>query len=142
VGFSGTYVYSGGQWTTQERGQQPEPAEPWLMVDVVDSDFTTVTYRPAEPGTGVTYLGHGPHTDVEREAEGLARWWARPREPSDDEFDAKRRQIAAYLAVDPRSAGPKPGDGGETDPAEVSAELKTTRFLVALDLPVPDALIR
>jgi hypothetical protein len=150
MGFSGAYVYSGGQWTSLERRQRSEFAEPWLMVDVHDSDFTTVTYSPAEPGTGVVYLGQAPNSpqattsqaDAERAAEGLARWWAGLHETDDEEFDAKRRQIAAYLARDPSSDQPKPGDGGERDPAEIFAELKTTRFLVALDLPVPEALIR
>jgi hypothetical protein len=148
MGFSGAYVYSGGQWTPQEPGQRPDAAEPWLMMDVHDSDFTTVTYHPAEPGADVVYLGRPPHSaqaqaDTERAAEGLARWWGRLHQTADDgEFDAKRRQIAAYLMVDPGSGEPKPGDGGEKDPAETFAELKTTRFLVALDLPVPEPLIR
>jgi hypothetical protein len=147
MGISGAYVYSGGQWTSQERGQRPDVAEPWLMVDVHDSDFTTVTYSPAEPGNDVACLGDTPQArtsraDAERAAEGLARWWAGLHEVGDEEFDAKRRQIEAYLVVDPGSDEPKPGDGGEKDPAETHAELKTSRFLVALDLPVPDPLIR
>jgi hypothetical protein len=149
MGFSGTYVYSDGKWTPQEPGQRPEVVEPWLMVDVRDSDFTTVTYSPAEPGTGIARLGRAPgegemsQGDIERAAGGLANWWARLRGVSGgEEVDAKRQQIAAYLGVDPGADQPKTGDGGVQDPAEVFAELKTTRFLVALDLPVPSELVR
>jgi hypothetical protein len=149
MGFSGTYVYSDGTWTAQERGQRPEVAEPWLMVEVHDSDYTTVTHSPAEPGTGAVRLGRTPgedetsQVDIERAAAGLATWWAGLRgSGGEEETAAKRRQIAAYLAADPGADEPKAGDGGEQDPAEAFAELKTTRFLVALDLPVPGGLIR
>jgi hypothetical protein len=153
MGFSGTYLYDGRRWMSQERGQRPEVAEPWLMVDVHDSDFTAITYCPAGPGNGVAYLGRAPRgtlkgdktwtaADIEREAGGLVSWWARIHGSVDETgLEAKKRQIAEYLSGDGGSAEVKPGDGGQRDAAELFAELKTSRFLVALDLPVPDELV-
>lgn len=75
VGFFGTYLYEAAQqrWRPEMpaindirqpvRGdREPDAAEPWLLVDIHDSDFTVVTYRPVGQGTGVAYLGFTPRT--------------------------------------------------------------------------------
>ncbi|RSM88717.1 hypothetical protein DMH04_08860 [Kibdelosporangium aridum] len=142
MGFSGAYLYDGTQWTRQQSGQLPDIAEPWLMVDVHDSAYTTITYRPTGSGSGVAYLGRAPR-GADQAADGLVEWWARTHEAAGpSEFDSKKEQIAAYLSTVDNSATVKPGDGGQPDPAETYAELKTARFLVALGLPVPDELVR
>src|SRR6185369_891340 len=87
VGFFGTYLYHDAIWTSHRPDVMPGVSPPWLVVDIHDSDVTTVTYQPAGPGTGVAYLGYTPRTyferddasaptDVQREASGLALWWA------------------------------------------------------------------
>lgn len=146
MGFFRAYLYNGTQWTRQQSGQLPDIDEPWLMVDVHDSAYTTITYRPTGSGSGVAYLGRAPHSTAEsadQEADGLVEWWARAHETSvPSGFDSKKQQIAAYLSSVDNPTTVKPGDGGQPDPAETYAELKTARFLVALGVPVPDELVR
>ncbi len=68
-------------------------------------------------------------------ADGLAGWWARAR-GSADGIDDTRQKLAEYLTepLDRAKAG--------QDAAAASIEIKTSRFLAALDLRVPGALRR
>jgi hypothetical protein len=108
MGFFGTYLYAQNRWSEHSAGFLPTVTEPWLLVDIHDSDFTIVTYRPAGPGSGVAYLGITPRdyfedptasepTDVTGEAAGLAFWWTQMHSTGDG---AKAGQLATFLAAD------------------------------------------
>jgi hypothetical protein len=160
MGFFGTYLYEDGAWRSGVvtpshdelwrplRVEAPVAGEPWLLVDIHDSDITTITYRPTGPGTGTAYLGYTPRsyferdgasapTDVPREAAGLASWWRQVHAAAD--ASDKEAEIAAFLAHD---LGPSEDDDDDTededlDDAEVFVEVKTAQFLAALGLPLP-----
>jgi hypothetical protein len=150
VGFFGSYLFD-GQWKPVEGAHGA--TEPWLTVEVHDSDITTVVYRPPGPGSGVAYLGCTPRTyfedesasaptDVRREARGLAAWWAGLHGVvGEAEMAAKERELSAFLAedVDPADV---PDDLDEDiddlDDGEIFVEVKTVRFLSALGLSAPD----
>ncbi|MGC4897628.1 hypothetical protein [Micromonospora sp. DT31] len=46
MGFFGTYLFNGHRWTAHHPAEQPTIPEPWLLVDIHDSDIATITYRP------------------------------------------------------------------------------------------------
>jgi hypothetical protein len=147
MGFFGTYQFDGESWTERDPAVGPVGSEPWLWIDVHDSDFTTVRYAPFEPGSGTAYLGFTPRdyfensdasspTDVGQEARGLARWWLSRRQgASEDDLSNKAAEIALFLASDDA-----PTDENSEDDADIFVEIKTARFLSALDLPMPDDL--
>jgi hypothetical protein len=151
VGFFGTYAYEHGSWKTLPEGELPPLAEPFLWIDIHDSDITSVVYAPAGPGAGVAYLGLTPRTyfenpnasdptDVLREAAGLAAWWALS---NSGDVPAKQAELLAFLAEDEDPNGfewDESEDVDEIDDGEVFVEVKTRRFLAALDLPLPDGL--
>jgi hypothetical protein len=148
MGFFGTYAYENGSWTTLSEGELPPLTEPWLWIDVHDSDITSVVYAPPGPGTGVAYLGLTPRTyfenpgasdptDVAREAAGLAAWWALH---NSGDVAAKEAEVRGYLAQDEDPDGFEWDEGedvGAIDDAEVFVEVKTVQFLTAMGLPVP-----
>ncbi len=145
VGFFGTFAFEHGQWTTLSEGELPPLTEPWLWIDIHDSDITSVVYAPVGSGTGVAYLGLTPRTyfenpnasdptDVLREALGLAEWWALN---NSGDVLAKQAELVAYLAEDEDPDSFEPEDVDDLDTAEVFVELKTARFLAALGLPLP-----
>jgi hypothetical protein len=175
MGFFGTYLFENGAWRSGTvlpghdelwqplRGDEPPAAaEPCLLVDIHDSDITTLTYRPPGPGTGLAYLGITPRsyfaredasapTDVGREAAGLAFWWQRVHGASADEAARKESEIAAFLAHDlgPGEADEddedyddEDADDGDLDDPEIFVEIKTSHFLAALGLPIPSDLQR
>ena len=151
MGFFGTYAYEHGSWKTLSEGELPPLAEPFLWIDIHDSDITSVVYAPAGPGAGVAYLGLTPRTyfenpnasdptDVLREAAGLAAWWALSNSGN---VPAKQAELLAFLAEDEDPNGfewDESEDVDEIDDGEVFVEVKTRRFLAALDLPLPDGL--
>jgi hypothetical protein len=147
VGFFGTYLYESGRWS--ERDDAREATEPWLFLNIYDSDIATIMYRPCAPGTGMTFIGHTPRkyfddpeaslpTDTVLESAGLAAWWADHRGLDDDlERAAKQTEIASYLASDADWDLAWPRDDEDNDrPVEVTVG----RFLEALGLAVPDEL--
>lgn len=158
MGFFGTYLFDGQRWNAHRADEVPILAEPWLLVDIHDSDISTITYRPAGPGNGIAYLGHTPRTyfenpdasaptDVEREAAGLSAWWAQHRGGArESERGAKEAELSTYLADDLDPAELELNDEDDRDDnlddADIFVEVKTARFLAALDLPVPDDLLR
>ena len=157
MGFFGTYLYDGIRWEKYQSDQHCDLAEPWLMVNIYDSDIATVVYRPAGPGAGVAYLGYTPRTyfedveasaptDVAREAAGLAMWWGQARGVAGEaERVAKERQLVAYLAedIDPAEIDvDEDEDVDHLDDAEIFVEVETARFLAVMGLPVPDDLSR
>ncbi|GAA5014810.1 hypothetical protein [Actinopolymorpha pittospori] len=152
MGFFGTYAYDGSRWVA---GQSQPVAEPWLQLDIHDSDITTVRYRPVGSGTGVAYLGTTPRTyfedqiasaptDVAREAAGLANWWAQLRGGVNEvERSDKEAELAGYLAYDEDPAEidlDEDEDVDQLDDAEIFVEVKTARFLETLGLPLPEDL--
>jgi hypothetical protein len=170
MGFFGTYLFADGAWRSEavapshdelwqpiRGGEPPVAVEPWLLVDIHDSDITTVTYSPAGPGSGVAYLGITPRsyferddasapTDVRREAAGLTGWWRLVHGAAASEAADKESEIAAFLAhdLDPSEVvgDEEDEDDDDLDEAEVFVEIKTGRFLAMLGLPVPPDLAR
>jgi hypothetical protein len=156
MGFFGQFHFDGMAWTTPP----DDPRPPWLAVEIHDSDIATVTYEPAGPGSGIAYLGETPRayfddetasepTDVTREAAGLAEWWSGVHDMLD--VGDKERELVEYLAEDldeDAAAPPAPVDLDDLDDLDeiteedVFVERKTARFLAALDLPIPDDLVR
>jgi len=152
MGFFGRFHFDGTAWTEPD----DDPRPPWLSVDIHDSDIATITYEPAGPGTGIAYLGETPRsyfeeedasepTDTAAEAAGLAAWWAELHD--EGAVGTKERELVAYLAEDTdpdqvEEEDEDPDDLDEVDDAEIFVEVKTARFLAALDLPVPDELVR
>jgi hypothetical protein len=148
VGFFGTYAFENGQWKTLSEGELPPLAEPFLWIDIHDSDITSVVYAPPGPGSGVAYLGLTPRTyfenpnasdptDVLREAAGLAAWWALH---NSGDVTAKQAELLGYLAEDEDPDDFEWDEGEDVDAidgAEVFVEVKTAQFLAALGLPVP-----
>jgi len=151
MGFFGTYLFDGTRWTQQEPGRPPTAAEPWLLIDIHDSDISTVTYGPAGSGTGTAYLGYTPRTyfedetasmptDVDKEADGLAAWWAALQPSATDAMRAaKASELRTFLATDDEPLDEDDSDD-ELDDGEVFVEIKTARFLSALGIPAPDGL--
>ncbi len=148
MGFFGTHLFDGKAWSQSDPDEEPELAPPWLFVDIHDSDWATIRYQPAGPGSGVAYLGYTPRiyfeddsasepTDVLREAEGLTAWWAAFHRRTDNlEREAKAAELRSYLA----SHDPVDEEDDEEDDADAFVEIKAARFLEALGLPVPDEL--
>jgi len=149
MGFFATYQFDGSTWAEGDPEAGPTGPEPWLWVDVHDSDFATIRYAPAGPGTGVAFLNStprayfgsedaSPQTDVEREALGLAQWWS-GHSPGGSVVgqESKRYEIAALLASDDDEMA----DGEETDDADIFAEIKAARLLKTLGLPMPEGIV-
>jgi hypothetical protein len=80
---------------------------------------------------------------VRREAEGLALWLAR-QQGTDDEAEL-RELIASFLTADIREQqlddDARIGDdAGVLDDADIFVEVKVSRFLNAIGLPIPHEL--
>lgn len=151
MGFFGSYLFTDGRWVEHDPSVPPAVMEPWLLVSVHDSDFTWIAYSPVGSGTGSAFLGftprvyfeddQAPPTDTVREADGLASWWAGARAASEAERAAKAAELLAFLADDEPADDLDDTDGeDELDDGDVFVEVKTARFLTALNLPVPDDL--
>jgi hypothetical protein len=153
VGFFGTYRFDGQAWHEFQLGEAPDIPEPWLVLDIHDSDIGTVLYRPTGPGSGVAYLGTTPRvyfeiendearTDPQREANGLATWWEliHGRHAEATERDAKAAELLTYLAGDVDLDLDDSDDDVDLDDGDVFVEIKAARLLVALGLPILDDL--
>ncbi len=156
LGFFGAYVFDGSTWHSfdPDSDQVPDIAAPWLSVYVHDSDFALVRYEPAGPGSGTAYLGCTPRVyfedesasapaDVLREAEGLAFWLAQQQGRSDGA--ELRELVASFLADDAEEELPGDDagfedDAGDLDDADIFVEIKVSKFLHAVGLPVPGEL--
>ena len=143
MGLFGKYVFEGKALVT---AVGEAPAEPWLSVDIHDSDFAAVVYRPAGTGAGIAYLGDTPRTyfddedaseptDTGREGRGLAEWAALVG------GTAAADELACFLAEDGDPEDVSEFEADDVDDADVFVEIKTARFLTALGLPVPEELI-
>ena len=73
MGFFGAHLFDGHHWSTHQPESPPTIAEPWLLVDIHDSDIATIRYRPIGTGSGTAYLGHTPRTYFENPAARPAR---------------------------------------------------------------------
>ncbi|OMQ15838.1 hypothetical protein A7K94_0206660 [Modestobacter sp. VKM Ac-2676] len=131
MGLFGTFTYSAGTWTSPDARR-----EPWLAVDVHDSDVATVDYRPAGDAGGRCYLGFQPRVyfedptasapvDNDVEAHGLARW---ARLATGREVDPG--EVAALLAPDDE----------DDDPEDLFVEQTVRRLLELTGVPVPEEL--
>jgi hypothetical protein len=145
MGFFGTFEFTKSGWSKPDPGTGPSSADFHLWLDIHDSDFATVAYAPAEPGTGVAFVGYTPRvyfdiedasepTDPSREALGLATWTT-TLDPNID-VASKRATIATFLASDE----PPTEDRDLDDDAEAFVEIKVSRLLVELGVPLPDEL--
>lgn len=144
MGFFGTYRFHATSWSTVDPDVAPAGAEPWLWVDVHDSDFATIRYAPVGSGTGLAYLNVTPRvlfddpgasepTDPAREAAGLAQWRAAlPVGTSIEQLETEAEVIWGLLAGDD-----DPELTDMADDADVFAELKVVRLLTTLVLPLP-----
>jgi hypothetical protein len=147
MGFFGTYLFDGTAWSEVDPENVPELPEPWLFIDIHDSDVGTIAYAPAGPGTGVAYLGYTPRsyfgdeeasapTDVEREARGLATW-STPWLPEADAavLAARVARLEGFLAID----DPVFDDDADAtlDEEDVFVEFKSVKLLRELGVPVP-----
>lgn len=149
MGFFGAYIFDGSTWLgfDPESSEPLDVAVPWLSVDIHDSDIATIRYEPAGPGSGTAYLGFTPRTyfedesasapaDVLREAEGLA-FWLTQHSGRRDEADL-RELIASFLADD--SEQQLDDDADFEDDADIFVEVKVSKFLAKVGLPVPEEL--
>ena len=153
MGFFGTYLFDGIQWSSHKPGNALPEAGPWLLVDIHDSDFTTVSYGPSGRGSGVAFLGYTPRayfedanasepTDVAKETAGLTDWWALRNQAGDTQRSAKEAEVRLYLAGadDWPEDEDVEDDAEDVDDAEIFVEIKTARFLKDLGLPLPEDL--
>ncbi|MDQ1539055.1 MAG: hypothetical protein QOE58_3448 [Actinomycetota bacterium] len=144
MGFFGTYQFDGTAWAESDASAEPTGPGPWLWVGIHDSDFATVRYAPAGSGSGIAFLNLTPRiyfesddasapTDIDREARGLADWWADRNEgASGSEKVTKQGEIASLLASDVEPANDDPMDDADT-----FAEMKAARLLSVMGLPLP-----
>ena len=132
MGLFGRFTFSAGEWTSAD-----SPAEPYLAVDVHDSDIATVDFRPARDAAGRCYLGFQPRVyfedpdasapvDNAAEARALAGW-ARPATGREVDPD----DVLALLAPDDEDA----------DPEDLFVEETVRRLLELLGVPVPEELL-
>ncbi len=155
VGYFGTFLFDGHGWTELAPNTEPTIPEPWLMLDIDDSDIATVSYRPTGPGSGTAYIGLTPRTmyeddaasaptDTDREAAGLANWREHLRlvDTHHTRGSATAAELRAYLAEDlaPLVDELDEDDSDDPDIAEVFVEAKVRRFLAALGIPAPEDL--
>jgi hypothetical protein len=144
------YIFDGQRWldVESEQGLPMAAVEPWLAIQVHDSDYASVRYAPAGTGSGAAYLGltprvyiedddASPPSDAEREAEAIATWVSSTPLSVPGTREQLSSVVRAFLAEDD---DPEPADDAEPDDADVFAENKARLFLQALELPVPDDL--
>lgn len=150
VGFTGGFRFDGQTWTECECDHRPAESEAWtLLLRVLDSDFAIVEYPLSGTAFGSAYLGAPPsphggpvltEADSAREAAALAGLWARREGVGEARRDTKAAEIVGLFATDAsREAG---GRRDLDDVAEIFAEVKAARLLLALDIPVPEGLPR
>lgn len=131
MGLFGRFTYSHGEWHAGD----PE-SEPYLAVDIHDSDIATVDYRPADRATGRFYLGFEPRLyfddesandpiETAEEAQAFAHW---VRRVTGREVDAGA--IQRLMAK---------GDPDE-EPEDEFVEDTVQRLLALAGLPVPEEL--
>ena len=152
MGFFGTYLFDGSRWAEVDPESVPVIAEPWLFLDIHDSDVATVAYAPGGSGSGVAYLGFTPRTyfeiataseptDTVREAAALVAWRARIAGAKASARPLPTPEaIQRFLAIDDPPFDPDAEDDGDLDDADVFVERRAVIFLQALDLPLPDGL--
>jgi hypothetical protein len=142
MGLFATWMYVDAAWSHVPPDADPAGSEPWLWLDIHDSDFVTIQYAPRGEATGIAFLGFTPRTyfedetasdptDRQREALGLAQWWAATRSGRVD-LEAKAAEIQVLLAEDLA-----PGLEEDLDEEDIFVELKTGRFLSAIGVPLP-----
>lgn len=132
MGFFGTFVYAESQWaqdaSTSSNG-------PYLRVDIHDSDFAQIDFRPSHVGTGRFYLGFEPAiyfedpeasrpVDSDSEVRGFVAWVEQVAGAQ-----VSSEQVLPLLA-DPR--------GG--DPEDVFVEDTVIKLLALAGLPLPPQL--
>lgn len=158
MGFFGSFLYAGGEWSVVDVDEVDEVPLPALLVAVHDSDIAFVSYLPVGPGTGTAYLGHTPRvyfeneeasppTDPLLEAAALATWWGAVHEHGCDEVAAKAVEILPFLATDEvedetGGAAVAAADIQHQDlpDDDVFVEVTLQRFLTVLDVPIPTEL--
>ena len=150
MGFFGDYIFDGQLWHDLDTEQDlfESAVEPWLAIQIHDSDFATGRYAPAGSGSGVAYFGTTPRvhfadetasppTDVERECGAIATWLSTTAWSTLTSGGDVASVVRAFLATDDE---PETDADAEVNDADVFAEIKARQFLEALGLPVPDDL--
>jgi len=129
VGSFERYVYADGAWG------EGATDDPWLSIQLHDSDFAAVRYSPAPEGLGLFYVGYQPSdyferpgdndpVDLDCEAAGIAAW-------------ASRTSGAPVAADDVLPFIAPEHVEGETE--DVFVEQTIDRLLVVLRLPAVPA---
>jgi hypothetical protein len=128
MGLFARFTHSEGQW------RESEPSsEPYLSIDVHDSDIATVDYRPAQNVRGRFFLGTEPRiyfeddtasstVDRQAEARGLAQWARQVHGRDVDPAD-----VLALMAA----------ESEDDEPEDVFVEETVDRLLELLGLPLP-----
>jgi len=118
--------------------------EPWLHIEIHDSDIGIIRYGPSGNGSGLAFVGitpriyfedptASPPTDPDREALGLAGW---AEGAVGRDFDALRSAIRPYLAEDVESECDA-SDDDELDDSDIFVEVKAARLLTTLGMTPP-----
>jgi hypothetical protein len=127
MGFFGQFRFSNGAWGSDSK------EEPYLLIDVHDSDLASIEYAPVTGGaSGRCFLGFEPRhyfddpeandpVDLALEVQALAEW----------------ARVATGAVVDTNSVQALLADPEGGVPAEPFLEETLVRLLDALELPIP-----
>lgn len=153
MGFFGRYIFDGRAWRacTQDDPEKLPIIEPWLYLEIYDSDYAIIKYRPRGPGSGVAFISFTPRTyfedadassptDPDVEAAGLAAAIMSMGAPGKFDSVGLQAVIREFLT-----------DDGETEQLEANwitgsshddpfVESKVRHLLEALELPMPQGL--
>ncbi|CAA9509775.1 MAG: hypothetical protein AVDCRST_MAG91-1556 [uncultured Sphingomonadaceae bacterium] len=128
MGFSGRFVYSEGAW-------RDDPGdEPFLAIDIHDSDIATVDFHSAA-AAGRFYLGFQPRD-----------YWEDPDASEPVDADAEAASLSAWvkdvldLSVEPTEIRPLLAEDGVEDPKDDFVEETAARLIQLLRLSLPDDL--
>jgi hypothetical protein len=155
MGLSAEFLYQDGEWELiaglgQGGDSTSVLGELGLWASFFDGDTGAISYRPTGSGTGSAFLvettrayfgrdmgvspdmdEHFPPSDPQREAQGLAEWWAIGRPVGAADITAKAAVIQPLLA----------SDAADYEvPEDRDLEGLFGQLLTALELPLPDEL--
>jgi hypothetical protein len=126
MGFFGNFVFSEGRWADAPTSDE------YLSIDIHDSDFATIEYRPTGRGRGRLYLGFEPRhyfedpaaseqVDVSQESSGLSGW----------------AQSVLDVRVSPEQLRNLMADPAGADPESPFVEDTVVQLIALFGLPLP-----